>query len=236
MTEAIWANVVTLGEDRWLLPGAETIRQAESLDYPAIAAELADLGVDVIIDAGRIPAPVRHDALWATADVVLVATRSTLPAVHAAQAAATAARELMAPAGSFGAAGAPGSALRSIIIGAGRPYSERDIRAAMTDIAPVAGAMAWDPSAAGALVDAMPAPRRIASTPLMRSAARLAASLSQKAAPGQTAIGQVEASSTSSFREAPTPAPDRQSIQAVAPRHSSRAGAPMSAQTGGAAS
>jgi hypothetical protein len=93
MAAAIWANVVTLGKDRWLLPGVETARQAEALDYPAVAAALAGIDVDVIIDAGRIPAPVRHDALWATADVALVAMRSTLPAVHAAQAAAATPRQ-----------------------------------------------------------------------------------------------------------------------------------------------
>jgi hypothetical protein len=178
MAAAIWANVVTLGKDRWLLPGVETGRQAEALDYPAIAAALAGIGVDVIIDAGRIPAPVRHDALWATADVVLVATGSTLPAVHAAQAAAAVAREAL---------GDSASDLRSVIVGPGRPYSERDIRAAMSDVAPVAGVLAWDPTAAGALVDALPAPRQMASTPLMRSATKLATSLAQQEDPDQDA-------------------------------------------------
>lgn len=185
MAEAIWANVVTLGEDRWLLPGVETTLQAGVLDYPAVAAALAELGVDLIVDAGRIPAPVRHDALWATADVVLVAMGSTLPAVHAAQTAAAVARESMGVAGSATPADPAASALRSVIVGAGRPYSERDITAAMSDVAPVAGVLAWDPAAAGALVDALPAPRQMASTSLMRSAARLAISVAQQADPDQ---------------------------------------------------
>lgn len=176
MTEAIWANVVTLGESRWLLPGVDTTRQAESVEYAAIGSVLADLGVAVIIDAGRIPAAASHQALWARADLVLVAMRSTLPAVRAAQAAATVAREAIGPADSAATDDAA-PVLRSVIIGAGRPYSEHDIRGAMSDIAPVAGALAWDPAAAGALVDALPAPRRIESTPLMRSATRLAESL-----------------------------------------------------------
>jgi hypothetical protein len=187
MAAAIWANVVTLGKDRWLLPGAETTRQAEAIDYPAIAAALAGIGVDVIVDAGRIPAPVRHDALWATADAVLVAMGSTLPAVHAAQTAAAVAQELMSRAGSAASADTVVPALHSVIVGAGRPYSERDIRAAMSDIAPVAGVLAWDPTAAGALVDALPAPRQMASTPLMRSAAKIAISVVQQEDPDQDA-------------------------------------------------
>lgn len=190
MVEAIWANVVTLDENRWLLPGADTTRQAEAVDYAAVAVALTGLGVDVIVDAGRIPAPVRHDALWATADVVLVVMRSTLPAVHAAQTAAAFAREML---GAADLVGGGGPVLRSVIVGAGRPYSERDIRAAMSDIAPVAGVLDWDPTAAGALVDALPAPRQVASTPLMRSAAKLATSLAQQGEPDTIATGPATA-------------------------------------------
>lgn len=174
MAEAIWANVVTVGENRWLLPGVDTVRQAAAVDYAAVGSTIARLGVDVIVDAGRIPSPVPHHGLWAAADVVLVAMRSTLPAVRAAQAAAAAVRESIGPADSTAAA-AP--LLSSVIIGAGRPYSDRDIRAAMADIAPVVGTFAWDMAAAGALVDALPTPRRIESTPLMRSATTFTQSL-----------------------------------------------------------
>jgi hypothetical protein len=231
MKEAIWANVVTLGEDRWLLPGVETARQAEALDYPAIAAALAGINVDVIIDAGRIPAPVRHDALWATADVVLVAMRSTLTAVHAAQTAAAVAQELMSVAGSAASADTVVPALCSVIVGVGRPYSERDIKAAMSDIAPVAGVLAWDPTAAGALVDALPAPRSMASTPLMRSAARLATSLAQQE---ELAQGTSAAAPPAAPFGAAVPPPGQREHAAATPRHSSYAPAAATARTGGA--
>lgn len=238
MVDAIWANVVTLDESRWLLPGAETSRHAEAVDYAAVAAALADLGVDVIVDAGRVPAPVRHDPLWATADVVLVATRSTLPAVHSAQTAAAVAREILGAADLVGGAG---SVLGSVIIGAGRPYSERDIRAAMADIAPVAGVLAWSPPAACALVDALPAPRSIASTPLMRSSARLAKSLAQQAEPDMAGAGHSEhgrAVSAAMAVRSPGDSglqPDhRVAAAGTTARHSSRAPAATTARTGGA--
>lgn len=181
MTEAIWANVVALGERRWLLPGVDTSRQAEAVDYRAVAAALRGLAVDVIIDAGRIPAPAAHQALWASADLVIVATRSTLPAVHAAQAAASMAREALGATGSA-VIGAAAPRLQSVIIGPGRPYPERDIRAAMADVAAVAGVLAWDPASAGVLVDGLPAPRAMTTMPLTRSSARLAKTLAQQAA------------------------------------------------------
>lgn len=165
MVDAIWVNIVTLGEARWLLPGIETPRQAEAVDYAELASALPGLGVDVIVDAGRIPAAARHDPSWAAADTVMVVMRSTLPAVHAAQTAAILAHELV---------GAAGPAVRSVIVGAGRPYPERDISAAMADVAPVAGTIAFDPAAAAALVDASPQRRGFATSPLMRSAGRLA--------------------------------------------------------------
>ncbi|MBN9611785.1 MAG: hypothetical protein BGO26_01370 [Actinobacteria bacterium 69-20] len=222
MAAAIWANVVTLGKDRWLLPGVETARQAEALDYPAVVAALTGIDVDVIIDAGRIPAPVRHDALWATADVALVAMRSTLPAVHAAQAAAAVAREAL---------GDSASDLRSVIVGPGRPYSERDIQAAMSDIAPVAGVLAWDPTAAGALVDALPAPRQMASTPLMRSATKLATSLAQQE---ELAQDTSAAASRAAPCGAAVPPPGQREHAAATPRHSSYAPAAATARPGGA--
>ena len=224
MVEAIWANVVTLDENRWLLPGAGTTRQTEAIDYPAIAVALADLGVDVIVDAGRIPAPVRHDALSVAADLVLVAMRSTLPAVHAAQTVAAVAGEILGTS-TQRASSAEDWVLRSVIVGAGRPYSERDIRAAMADIAPVAGMLAWDAASAGAPVDALPAPRQIASTPLMRSAAKLATSLARQGEPDTIATGPATAQAV--HRAGRT-------SEASAARHPSRTPEPAAVRVGGA--
>jgi hypothetical protein len=118
--------------------------------------------LDVIVDVGRIPAPVRHDAIWVGADLVLVATRATLPAVHAAQTAAAIARE---PVG--------GAALRSVVIGPGRPYSRTEVEAAMLPVAPVIATIAWDPAVAGVLADAAPPIRHLDRSSLLRSAANL---------------------------------------------------------------
>jgi hypothetical protein len=167
-TAAVWANVVALATDRWLLPGIAEPRQASTIDYPTLAGTLAGLGVDVLIDAGRTPGPDRVDALPARSDRVLVVMRSTLAGVHTAQTAATAA---------VATCGAAPGVVGSVIVGPGRPYPEADVRAAMQDAAPVTGCIAWDPAAAAVISDGSPAPRKWAMSPLLRSAAHLASAL-----------------------------------------------------------
>ncbi len=165
---AIWTNVVAFGPDRWVLPGVDEPRQAATIDYPALIDALAGLGMDVIVDAGRIPGAVRIDGLLAASDRLLVVLRPTLAGVHTAQTTATAAASIIG--------GAPG-AVGSVILGPGRPYPEADVRAAMRDIAPVAGIVAWDPAAAAVITDGTPASRRWAASPLLRSVTRLATAL-----------------------------------------------------------
>lgn len=175
-TAAVWSNVVGLAEDRWLLPGVGEPRQASTIDYLALAGVLAGLGVDVLVDAGRTPGPVRVDALPAGSDRVLVVMRSTLAGVHTVQAAAAAA---------VAACGAASGLVGSVIVGPGRPYPEADVRAAMRDLAPVTGCIAWDPATAAVISDGFPAPRKWAISPLLRSAAALASALVAGAAEAQ---------------------------------------------------
>lgn len=160
--EAITANLVQLVDTCWLLPGVASSTQAATINYGRIGQALPNLGLDVIVDVGRIPAPVRHDAIWVGADRVLLATRATLPAVHAAQTAAAIARELVG-----------GATLRSVIVGPGRPYARAEVEAAMRPVAPVITTIDWDPAAAGVLADAAPPLRHLERSALLRSAAAL---------------------------------------------------------------
>jgi len=168
IVEAIHQNLVQLADHAWLLPGAPTPAHAAMVDFAAIGRAVTGLGVDVVVDVGRLPSAAHNDGLWVGADRVLVAMRSTLPAVHTAQSAGGIARELT------GAA-----ALCSILIGPGRPYSRTEVEAAMDPVAPLAAIIPWDVPAAGALADAAPPPRHIERTALLRAAASLARSLTE---------------------------------------------------------
>lgn len=177
--EATWANAVRLEGECWLVPGVDTPAQAASIDYAALAATLTGLGVDILVDAGRIPGPVGIGPLVAAADKTVVVLRSTLASVHAAQSAANHIADL-AGSTSVGAIGVEADSLVSVVVGAGRPYPLGDVRAAMTHAAPLAGEVAWDPMTAAVLSDGGPAPRRFDATAFMRSASRLASALAPR--------------------------------------------------------
>lgn len=177
--EAIWTNAVRLQGECWLVPGVDTPAQAASIDYAALAATLTGLGVDVLVDAGRMPGPAGIGPLVAAADKTVVVLRSTLASVHAAQAAANHIADLAGGA-SVGAIGVEADSLVSVVVGAGRPYPLGDVRAAMTHAARLAGEVAWDPATAAALSDGGPAPRRFDATAFMRSASRLASALAPR--------------------------------------------------------
>lgn len=174
--EAIWANAVRLQGECWLVPGVDIPAQAASIDYAALAATLTGIGVDVLVDAGRMPGPVGLGPLVAAADKIVVVLRSTLASVHGAQSAAHHIADL-AGSTSVGAIRVEADSLVSVVVGAGRPYPLADVRAAMTHAAPLSGEVAWDPTTAAAVSDGGPAPRRFDATALMRSASRLASAL-----------------------------------------------------------
>ena len=176
-SEAIWANAVRLQGECWLVPGVDAPVQATSIDYAALAATLTGLvGVDVLVDAGRMPGPTGIGPVVAAADKTVVVLRSTLASVHAAQAAASHIADLTGST-SAGAIVVEADSLVSVVVGAGRPYPLGDVRAAMTHAARLAGEVAWDPATAAALSDGGPTPRRFDATALMRSASRLASAL-----------------------------------------------------------
>lgn len=174
--EAIWANTVQLAGGGEVLPGLDTPAQASSIDYTLLARVLAGLDVDVIVDVGRIPGPAGVGPLIAVADRVVIALRSTLASVHAAQSAAVTAGGFMSQPHD-GPAGVDDGRLVSTLVGAGRPYPEDDVRAAMAQTAPLAGTVAWDPVAAAVLSDGAPSPRKFETTTMVQSIRHLADAL-----------------------------------------------------------
>ena len=117
--EAIWANAVRLQGECWLVPGVDAPAQAASIDCAALAATLTGIGVDVLVDAGRIPGPAGIGPLVAVADKIVVVLRSTLASVHAAQAAANHIADLAGSA-SVGSIGVEADSLVSVVVGADR--------------------------------------------------------------------------------------------------------------------
>lgn len=121
-----------------LLPGSRTHGQAGSLTalWPALLDALRDLdatGQDVLVDAGRLGLDGSPKPLLYGADLTLLVTRSTLPALIAARSWAETLREE-----TTGTATQVGV----VVAGEGHPYSAREVADALQ--LPLVAAVAWD--------------------------------------------------------------------------------------------
>jgi hypothetical protein len=132
----------------------------------AALRHLDDLGMDVIVDAGRLGSSHGPAALLRHADLVGVVLRADLPSINGAHGSVGMLREDLAR------SGLGGQVLYTVLVGAGRPYTAREVTAVL-DI-PLLGDVAWDPRSAEVLSHGATPPRGTARAPLTRSLAALA--------------------------------------------------------------
>ena len=147
------------------LCGPRRHNQARSLEnlWEPLAVALKALernGQDVIVDAGRLGLEGSPTRLVASADLALLTTRSTLPALVAAASWSQSLRE------SFARAGAEPN-LGALLIGQGMPYGAKET--AKTLQLPVISTLAWDRASAEVLALGARAPRRYEQSNLSRS-------------------------------------------------------------------
>jgi hypothetical protein len=156
-------------DERWLLPGLSDAAQAPSTTalWGPLATLLASLeraGTDVIVDAGRLGAAHAPTPLLRQADLVLLVTGTSLPAVAAARARLGVLREELAVTAT---GGTDASAFGLLLVGEGRPYTAREITGALG--VPTVAALAWDPASAEVLSAGATPGRRFDTSPLVRS-------------------------------------------------------------------
>jgi hypothetical protein len=183
LEQALWPQTVPLtgdphaasaaasAGDRWVLPGLSDAAQAPSTaalwgPLGSLLASLERAGTDVVVDAGRLGAAHAPTALLRQADLVLLVTGTSLPAVVAARARLNLLREDLSVTGTAGLNGHL-SSLGLLLVGEGRPYSAKEIAAACG--VPVVASLAWDPASAEVLAAGAAPGRRFASSPLVRS-------------------------------------------------------------------
>jgi hypothetical protein len=157
-------------DERWLLPGLSDAAQAPSTaalwgPLSSLLASLERAGTDVIIDAGRLGATHAPTPLLRHADLMLLVTGTSLPAVAAARARLSVLRDELAVTAT---GGADTSALGLLLVGEGRPYTAREITGALG--VPTVAALAWDPASAEVLSAGAAPGRRFDTSPLVRSA------------------------------------------------------------------
>jgi hypothetical protein len=172
--QGLWEQCLRLGEERYLLPGIADPAQAAALTsaWTPLAGVLADLetvGVDVLVDAGRLGTAYAPVPLLRAADCVVLVTGTRLPDVYAVSRRVPGLRTDLSVHGDA-------EGLCALTIGEGRPYTNREIEASL-GIA-VLGSIAWDPVSADVYsVGATPG-RRLESSPLARTAGGVASTIS----------------------------------------------------------
>ena len=197
LAQDLWAQTVPLtpscpdnsaddaadAPQRWLLPGLSDAAQAPSTGalwgpLGSLLASLERAGTDVIVDAGRLGAAHAPTAVLRQADLVLLVLGTSLPAVAAARARLSVLRETLSPTGTSptatsaampaGGSGGVAGGLGLLLVGDGRPYTAREIAAALG--LPVVASLAWDPATAEVLSTGAAPGRRFDTSPLLRSA------------------------------------------------------------------
>ncbi len=133
------------GSQARLLPGSRSHAQAGSLValWPALLEALRDLdetGQDVIVDAGRLGLAGSPTPLLYGADLTLLLTRSTLPAVIAATSWAETLRDQTE---------ATATRVGVVVVGEGHPYSAREVSDTLG--LPLVGTLPWDRRSAAVL-------------------------------------------------------------------------------------
>lgn len=147
-----------------LLPGIRGHAQARSLIglWEPLAGALQALernGQDVIVDAGRLGLTGCPEPLIYGADLSLLVTRSTLPALSGARSWAQTLR------GEFEQMGAA-SALGVLLVGEGEPYGAREVAKVLQ--VPVTASLALDEDGAAVFSRGAGPPRRFESSQLLR--------------------------------------------------------------------
>jgi hypothetical protein len=145
LAEVLPGTLLTIPETTIaILPGPKSHAQAGSLSdlWPALAFELRALesnGQDVIVDVGRLGMVHSADALIAAADLALLVTRSSLPALAAA-------RQWAVDLAAGSADGTGAAAVATLLVGPGRPYAASEVGRVLST--PVLDSIAWDPQGA----------------------------------------------------------------------------------------
>lgn len=133
------------GSQARLLPGSRSHAQAGTLTtlWPVLLDALRDLdatGQDVLVDAGRLGLEGSPTPLLYGADLTVLLTRSTLPAVIAATSWAETLRDQTE---------ATATRVGVVVVGEGHPYSAREVADALG--LPLVGTLPWDRRTAAVL-------------------------------------------------------------------------------------
>jgi hypothetical protein len=170
-----------------LLPGIRGHAQARSLiplwePLTGALRALESTGQDVIVDAGRLGLAGCPEPLIYGADLALLVTRSTLPALSGARSWAETLRT------EFDQQGAA-SSLGVLLVGDGQPYGGREVAKVLQ--VPVTASLAWDEDTAAVFSRGAKPSRRFESSHLLRGLRAAAAAIQSVVNDNRASLGAI---------------------------------------------
>lgn len=179
LSEVVLDQTITLadgGDHRRLFlpgfikPGSANLFSGVWPDLAEALVRLEDVGIDVIVDLGRISGPGLPPALVERATLTGLVVRTTLRSVLSAR--------VHMPALLERAGNGPAQQLGLVTVGHGEPYEAREVGRSLG--LPVLSVIAADPVPAAHLSDGRPRNRRFDSSPLVRSLQEAATAMARR--------------------------------------------------------
>lgn len=180
LPQALWQQAITLPDGtgrHFLLPGPQTTRIAESLQWQRLALAFRTWeSVDVLADCGRLRSRGMPHAVLGNADLTVLVVRNDRHSLRALSSSVDLVRE------EIGLLGTADDGLVVVVAATptGFPLKEVERQFAKLGL-PVVGEMPWDPSAATQFTDTFRPGKRFETSSLLETSRKLAFEIGKRA-------------------------------------------------------
>lgn len=182
LSDELWGQAVRLPDgsgNHFLLPGLESAQQARAVNWVSMASMFRQLDliqVDVIADCGEVHAQNAPQPVLRTADLVVLVTRPTMPALRASLRTASVLQD------DLQRHGMGSDRLAVVVVDAKNGYSTQEISRQFSRYEiPVIGTLPWHERTARVLSEGRDSSNSYLHSPLMKVAAALARDVGTRA-------------------------------------------------------
>ncbi|WP_370942020.1 hypothetical protein AB5J62_23210 [Amycolatopsis sp. cg5] len=175
--QAVWRQAITLPDGtgtHFLLPGAHSRREAESLQWQRLGPAFRELDpMDVLADCGRLRSRGTPHAVLATSDLTVLLVRNDRHSLRAVVSSMDIVRE------ELGLVGTADDGLVIVLVGATHGFTLSEIRSQVA--VPVLGELPWHPATAKAFTETFNPGSKFEASPLLTRARELAGEVGRRA-------------------------------------------------------
>ncbi|MFD8493274.1 hypothetical protein [Amycolatopsis sp. NPDC059657] len=177
MRQAVWRQAITLPDGtgtHFLLPGAHSRREAESLQWQRLAPVFRELDpMDVLADCGRLRSRGTPHAVLATSDLTVLLVRNDRHSLRAVVSSMDIVRE------ELGLVGVADDGLVIVMVGTAHGFPLSEVRSQVA--VPVLSELSWHPATAAAFTEIFNPSSKFEASPLLARARELAGEVGRRA-------------------------------------------------------